>query len=388
MSIRTPFVSRARLFTLGIDDETGRGFLAIPVSIGAIDTHERYALTPEQLERFLADEDAAGDFADECRAREHDSLLLGEQGWRRGTPIAPPPAGTPLPPRPARAPAAPRTDAADAIRASEPPAGTWFGPEPGVDLPIVATPHLRELAPLDARVAAVAAAARAGDLSGREALVDLLHDASDDILLETRLQAQRLLVVLARDEDFADPTTFRYLDDAPEELLHDVAGLGRRMQARSAIDVLVRVGRGHWRDQDVRRSIIPSLLMLVDRSDDERREEPTLVSLAKSAHRTLQDESATYLLSGQPWSPRPAIERMRAGAIKAHASGSRSATWFLAPDLSLWSGIPGPYLKDVVLTDDDLAAVVGWADALDALPWVAGRKYVHGHDVDGGPSLR
>lgn len=389
MTTRTAFVSRAHLYSLGTDDETGRHYLAIPVSLGAIDTQERYGLTPEQFERFLADEAAASAFAAECRARAHDDLLLGERGWRRGTPIDPPPEGTPLPPLPARAPAAPRTDAADAIRASEPPAGTWFGPEPGVEVPIVASPHRRELGPLDERVAAVAAAARAGNLSGRETLVELLHASGDDAPdVETRLQAQRLLVAMARDEDFAEPTTFRYLDDAPEALLHDIAGLGRRMQARSSIDVLVRVGRAHWRDHDVRRSLIPSLLMLVDRDADERREEPTLVSLARSAHRTLQEESATYLLSGRPWSPRPAIERMRAGAVRAHASGSRFATWFNAPDLALWSGIPGPYLKDVVLTDADVAAVVAWADALDALPWVDGAKYVHGHDVDGGPSLR
>jgi len=138
----------------------------------------------------------------------------------------------------------------------------------------------------------------------------------------------------------------------------------------------------------VRRAVVPSLLVLVDRTEAERREPPTLVSLARSGVRTLADESAGYLLKGAPWSPATIVARMRDGARQAHAAGELYGNWFLAADLALWSGIPGPYLKDVLLSDDDLAAVEAWADALDALPWVPGRKYVHGHDVDGGPSLR
>ncbi len=388
MSTHTTYVSREHLYVLGVDEATGRPYLSIPVSNSVADYSERYGISPEELERFLADGAAAAAFAAACRARTEDSRLLEQPGWNRGTPrmpaadAGPPAPAVAAPPAPERAAA---TDGATTIRAAMPPAGTWFGPES--DEPaIAARPHMALTAPLDERVAAVAAAVRAGDLSGRESLVDLLHDREES--LSVRLQAQRLLVLVARDQDFAERTTFRYLDDAEPEIVEAFAGLGKLALARSAVDVLVRVGRAGWEDQDVRRAVVPSLLVLVDRTEAERREPPTLVSLARSAVRTFADESAAYLLKGAPWSPASIVERMRAGARRAHAAGELYGNWFLAADLAVWSGIPGPYLKDALLTDDELAAIVAWADALEALPWVPGRKYVHGHDVDGGPSLR
>ncbi|GAA2170634.1 hypothetical protein GCM10009846_01720 [Agrococcus versicolor] len=386
MKTRTVRFSREHYYSLDIEEETGRRVLSIPVTFGAIDSEERYALSDELFARLVEDEAAAQAFADECRAHAHDDLLVTELGWRRGSPIEPSPAGTMLPPAPA--PASAPVEGAQAIRGDEPPASVWFGPDPSGGPERVASPHRAAAAPLDERVASVASAAREGDLSGRTALVDLLHDSSPDgPSMQARLQAQRLLVSLARDEDIAEPTTFRYLDDAPMALVEAFAGSGRLLQARSATDALVRVGRAHWREPDVRRGLISSLLVLVHRQED-RRVEPTLVNLAKAAVTTLAEQPAAYLLKSGPWSPSEQIGRMRSSAERCHAQGSLFGNWFLAPDLALWSGIPGPYLKDVLLSDDDLAAVLAWADALDALAWVPGRKYFHGHDVDGGPSLR
>ncbi|MFC7431517.1 MULTISPECIES: hypothetical protein [unclassified Agrococcus] len=388
MTTRTVRFSREHHYSLDVEEETGRRVLSIPVTFGAVDSEERYALSDDVFARLVEDEAAASAFAAECRRHEHDDLLVTELGWRRGSPIEPPPAGAVLPPAPGPASAAAPAEGANAIRGDEPPASVWFGPDPTAGPERVASPHRMEAAPLDERVAAVAAAAREGDLGRRTELVDMLHDASaDGPSMRARLQAQRLLASLARDEDVADPTTFRYLDDAPAALVEAFAGSGRLLQARSAADLLIRVGRAHWREPDVRRGLISSLLVLVHRQED-RRVEPTLVNLAKAAVATLAEEPAAYLLKSSPWSPTEQIGRMRASALRCHEQGSLYGSWFLAADLALWSGIPGPYLKDVVLSDADLAAVLAWADALDALPWVPGRKYFHGHDVDGGPSLR
>jgi hypothetical protein len=378
---RTAFISHEHAYSLGTVEDSGHPYLSIPVTFGAIDTSELYGISPDELERFQADPVAAAAFAAECRQHLHDDRRLGTPGWRRGTPIEPAPAGAP-----ARAPitiSAPR-EGARTIRGAQPPVGTWFAE--GDDAPdlVPARPHLRRLGGDDPRIQAVAAAARSGDLDGRAVLVDLVHDRDES--LAVRLEAQRLLVLLARERDLADATTFAYLDDAPDEMVEEFAGSGKLLLARSGVQWLIRVGREGWRDQDVRRRVIPSLLMLVDPGDPSQ--EPTLVQLAKRATSTFEQTTAEYLLSGEPWSPATIVERMRSAALASHAKGALYSNWFLAADLAVWSGIGGPYLRDALLTDDDLAAVLAWADALDALPWVPGRKYFHGHDVDGGSSLR
>jgi hypothetical protein len=83
---RTHF-NREERYSLGVVDSTGEPCLYIPVTIGVADYNEYYALTPETYERFVADSSAAAAFAEECRRREHDDLLLQQPGWNRGTPI-------------------------------------------------------------------------------------------------------------------------------------------------------------------------------------------------------------------------------------------------------------------------------------------------------------
>lgn len=82
----THFSSEDR-YALGIDPKSGRHYLAIPVSNGALDYDEHFALTPSTYERFVHDSSAAARFAQECRRREHDNMLLQQPGTNRGTPV-------------------------------------------------------------------------------------------------------------------------------------------------------------------------------------------------------------------------------------------------------------------------------------------------------------
>jgi hypothetical protein len=81
------FSSRDNLYSLGVDELSGRHYASLPVTIGVVDYEEYYELTDEQYARFVADTVAALAFIEECRRHEHDELLLQKPGWNRGTPI-------------------------------------------------------------------------------------------------------------------------------------------------------------------------------------------------------------------------------------------------------------------------------------------------------------
>lgn len=80
------YFSREHRYSVGID-KLGRRYLSIPVSNGALDYEEHYEITPDQYDLFLADTSAAVDFAESCRRRQQDCLLLQKPGWNRGTPV-------------------------------------------------------------------------------------------------------------------------------------------------------------------------------------------------------------------------------------------------------------------------------------------------------------
>ncbi|WP_328352497.1 TNT antitoxin family protein [Mycobacterium sp. NBC_00419] len=74
-------------YSLGVDLKTSGHFLSIPVSNRIVEYNEHYALSAEQHERFLDDWQAAVRFADECRARRHDDLLIYQPSDNRGEPL-------------------------------------------------------------------------------------------------------------------------------------------------------------------------------------------------------------------------------------------------------------------------------------------------------------
>lgn len=93
MNTRDTYFSREHHYSLGIAQESGRHYLAIPVSNRLVDYEEYYGLSSQEYAGYMADREAAASFADECRERTHDDRLLLQPGWDRGIPMLPPPAG-------------------------------------------------------------------------------------------------------------------------------------------------------------------------------------------------------------------------------------------------------------------------------------------------------
>lgn len=86
---RTTFVSPKYAFGLGIEEETGAGFLELVVTSGDARTTEQYRLTREQDDRFSADPVQALDFVEECIAHQHDDALFEPAGAERRAIAAP-----------------------------------------------------------------------------------------------------------------------------------------------------------------------------------------------------------------------------------------------------------------------------------------------------------
>jgi hypothetical protein len=84
---RDEFTSRENLYSLGVDELSGRHYASLPVTIGVVDYEEYYELTDDEYARFMADPASAAAFIEECREHQHDELLMQKPGWNRGTPI-------------------------------------------------------------------------------------------------------------------------------------------------------------------------------------------------------------------------------------------------------------------------------------------------------------
>ncbi|WP_418002998.1 hypothetical protein ACNO8X_23810 [Mycobacterium sp. PDNC021] len=81
------FVSRGDRYSIGTELDSNVDYIAVPMSNGLVDYEEYYAISPQQSEVFLADRTAAVEFAEECRRRQHDDLLIQKPGTNRGTPV-------------------------------------------------------------------------------------------------------------------------------------------------------------------------------------------------------------------------------------------------------------------------------------------------------------
>lgn len=81
------YSSSEHRYSIGIGSKSGRYYASIPVTNGIVDYEEYYELTQDQYREFLRDREAAIDFIEACRKREHDDLLLRKPGSNRGTPV-------------------------------------------------------------------------------------------------------------------------------------------------------------------------------------------------------------------------------------------------------------------------------------------------------------
>ena len=87
MRFNDTFVSKEDRYSLGVEHDSGRNYVSVPVSNGFVDYEEYYAITAEEYESFAVDRVAAVDFVESCRRREQDALLIQRPGTNRGTPV-------------------------------------------------------------------------------------------------------------------------------------------------------------------------------------------------------------------------------------------------------------------------------------------------------------
>lgn len=80
-------VSKEHRFSVGVEEESGRMFVSIPVSSRIVGYEEYYEITKPNYLRFVRNPAAALGFVTECRSRLHDDLPIVEPGWNRGTPV-------------------------------------------------------------------------------------------------------------------------------------------------------------------------------------------------------------------------------------------------------------------------------------------------------------
>ncbi|WP_191498370.1 hypothetical protein [Mycobacterium simulans] len=87
MKFRDTYFSREDRYSIGIESSSGRYYVSIPVSNGVVDYEEYYELTEKQYRELLCDNTRASEFAEACRRRQHDDLLLQKLGSNRGIPV-------------------------------------------------------------------------------------------------------------------------------------------------------------------------------------------------------------------------------------------------------------------------------------------------------------
>lgn len=81
------FVSREDRYSIATELESGRHYVAIPVSNGLVGYEEYYVISPEQFDEFLSDRSAAIEFVEACRQHQYDDLLILKPGTNRWTPV-------------------------------------------------------------------------------------------------------------------------------------------------------------------------------------------------------------------------------------------------------------------------------------------------------------
>lgn len=84
MKFNDAFVSRELRFSLGVEEESGRFYLSIPVANRMVDYEEYYEIDRAAFERYRTDPAAAAGFLERCRNREADELLILKPGKDRG----------------------------------------------------------------------------------------------------------------------------------------------------------------------------------------------------------------------------------------------------------------------------------------------------------------
>jgi hypothetical protein len=71
-------------FSIGVEEQSGRYYLSIPVANRLVDYEEFYEISSTEFEVFTTDAASAEKFVLQCRMREKDNRLMIQPGRDRG----------------------------------------------------------------------------------------------------------------------------------------------------------------------------------------------------------------------------------------------------------------------------------------------------------------
>ena len=80
-------INKENCFSVGIEEDSGKFYLSIPVSNQYVDYEEYYEINEEQFDEFKIEMLSALEFVKQCRERVNDSLLIQKAGKNRGVPL-------------------------------------------------------------------------------------------------------------------------------------------------------------------------------------------------------------------------------------------------------------------------------------------------------------
>ena len=86
MKFEDIFVFRAERFSIGIEKDSGKYYLAIPVSNGLVEYEEYYEVDRADFDRFSMSLDSMRRIASLSRDRKNDARLIQKPGRLRGEP--------------------------------------------------------------------------------------------------------------------------------------------------------------------------------------------------------------------------------------------------------------------------------------------------------------
>ena len=87
MKFNDVIVYKDRRFSVGIEEESGKYYLSVPVSNSLVDYEEYYEITKDEFDQYKENVDAATEFAEQCRNRECDDRIMMKPGKDRGVAI-------------------------------------------------------------------------------------------------------------------------------------------------------------------------------------------------------------------------------------------------------------------------------------------------------------
>jgi len=87
MKFKDVAVNRDERYALGIEEESGKYYVSIPVSNGMVDYEEYYEIDKATFDQYRADLGSARDFVERCRRRQEDDKLIVKPGRNRGTAV-------------------------------------------------------------------------------------------------------------------------------------------------------------------------------------------------------------------------------------------------------------------------------------------------------------